>query len=79
MTDSTKHRPWRFQLTLLAMIIVIAGCSEKATEPVRQPPDLAIVPDTVAIGDRSYWAEARPWRDLMPGEVTGLIVWAAVL
>lgn len=69
---------------LIAIIAVSAfvsfpGCSDRPTDDGRKPPDLVVVPTVVTVGDHSYRAEVDPWRDLMPGDGSGLLARAILI
>lgn len=69
---------------LIAIIAVSAfvsfpGCSERPTDGGRMPPNFDVVPNVVSVSGHSYRAEVDPWRDLMPGDVSGLLASAFLI
>ncbi len=69
---------------LIAIIAVSAfvsfpGCSDRPTDDGRKPPDFVVVPTVVTVGDHSYRAAVEPWRDLEPGDASGLLARAILI
>lgn len=66
-------------IVVVSAFVAFPSCSDRPTNDGRKPPDLGVVPSVVTVGDHSYRAHVEPWRDLMPGDVDGLLARAILI